>query len=61
MNDWDPKNPVQVKQVVESYLVLDSSSDSKVFCRLSSSMRVTVTSFSFGVDSSVEMGGVTPR
>jgi hypothetical protein len=46
---------------VKSYLVLDSSSDSKVFCLLSSSIRVIVTSFSFGVDSSVEMGGVTPR
>jgi hypothetical protein len=44
-----------------THLVLDSSSLSIVFCRRSSSMRVTVTSFSLSLDSVVEMGGVTPR
>ena len=43
-----------------THLVLASSSDSNVFCLLSSSMSVTVTSFSLGDDSAVEMGGVTP-
>lgn len=44
-----------------TYRVLDSCSLSKVFCLLSSSMRVTVTSFSLGFDSAVVMGRVTPR
>ena len=41
--------------------VLASCSLSKVFCLLSSSIRVTVTSFSLGFDSAVVMGRVTPR
>ena len=41
--------------------VLASCSLSKVFCLFSSSIRVTVTSFSFGFDSAVVMGRVTPR
>ena len=45
----------------EAYLVRASSSDSNVFCRLSSSINVTVTSFSLGFDSATEMGGVTPK
>lgn len=44
-----------------THLVLASSSDSKVFCLLSSSISVIVTSFSLGDDSATEMGGVTPR
>lgn len=45
----------------DAHLLRDSSSVSKVFWRLSSSMRVTVTSFSRSLDSAVAIGGVTPR
>lgn len=45
----------------EAHLVLASSSVSNVFCRLSSSINVTVTSFSLRFDSATEMGGVTPK
>lgn len=45
----------------DSYLVRDSSGLSTVFCLLSSSMRVTVTSFSLSFDSVVAIGGVTPK
>jgi hypothetical protein len=43
------------------YLVIVSSSLSIVFCLRSSSMRLSVTSFSLSFDSLVEIGGVTPR
>jgi len=43
-----------------THRVLASCSFSKVFCLFSSSIRVTVTSFSLGFDSAVVMGRVTP-
>jgi len=43
-----------------THRVLASCSLSKVFCLFSSSIRVTVTSFSLGFDSAVVMGRVTP-
>lgn len=43
-----------------AHRVLASCSVSKVFCLFSSSIRVTVTSFSLGFDSAVVMGRVTP-
>ena len=49
------------KERISTHLLRDSSSLSNVFCLRSSSMSVTVTSFSRSLDSSVEMGGVTPR
>jgi hypothetical protein len=45
----------------KTYRVLDSCAFSKVPCLFSSSIRVTVTSFSLGFDSAVVMGRVTPR
>jgi hypothetical protein len=44
-----------------THLVFASCSDSKVFCLLSSSISVTVTSFSRGLDSITDIGGVTPK
>ena len=44
----------------ETHRVLASCSLSKVFCLFSSSIRVTVTSFSLEFDSAVVMGRVTP-
>lgn len=54
----------EVKYVLKemgTHRVLASSSLSIVFCLRSSSMRLTVTSFSLSVDSLVAIGGVTPR
>lgn len=48
-------------RAADSHLVRDSSGVSTVFCLLSSSMRVTVTSFSLSFDSVVAIGGVTPK
>ena len=53
MSGWEPAEG--------SHRVLASCSLSKVFCLFSSSIRVTVTSFSLGFDSAVVMGRVTPR
>ena len=44
-----------------AHLVRDSCSDSNIFCLLSSSINVTVTSFSRSLDSAVAIGGVTPK
>jgi len=44
-----------------AYRVFAPSSLSKVFCRFSSSISVTVTSRSRSVEELIEMGGVTPR
>jgi len=48
-------------QTEGTHRVLASCSFSKVFCLFSSSISVTVTSFSLGFDSAVVMGRVTPR
>ena len=48
-------------QTEGTHRVLASCSFSKVFCLFSSSIRVTVTSFSLRFDSAVVMGRVTPR
>jgi hypothetical protein len=45
----------------DAHLLRASSSDSNVFCSLSSSIRVIVTSFSRSLESAVAIGGVTPR
>jgi hypothetical protein len=50
-----------VLKEMSTHRVLASSSLSIVFCLRSSSMRLTVTSFSLSVDSLVAIGGVTPR
>lgn len=44
-----------------AHLVRASCSLSNVFCLLSSSINVTVTSFSRSFDSVVAIGGVTPK
>ena len=54
----------KIKRVLRerrTHRVLASSSLSMVFCLRSSSIRLTVTSFSRSVDSLVAIGGVTPR